>query len=99
MNYFIELAVSFTLVFFLLFDFVRIQVFKKERRAGIAAVLVILSIGFGLYLWLKYAGMMDSGELNLIQNSRAPVLEIVGIIDIAVGVLAGIFSLSKLMSK
>ncbi len=62
------------MIFFILFEFVQINVFKKDKNALLTGLISLLLLVFSLYLWIKNGLLLDHGTTNEIQNAHAELM-------------------------
>lgn len=63
MNYILEILISVSMILYVLFEIIRINVFKKSENALSAGLISMLLVGFGIYLWIKNGLILDYGVM------------------------------------
>jgi len=91
----IEILISGVLTLFVLSGAIRIYLFKKDKHGLMVGLMSMLSIMFGIYLWIKNGMTLDYGTEVQIDQSHAPIMFALGITNIIIGLLFIIVSILK----
>lgn len=91
----LELFISIALTLFVLIGTIRVNLFKKSNDALLIGLISMLSIMFGIYLWIKNGMTLDYGTEVQIAETYAPIMLALGITNILVSLLFIFISIVK----
>lgn len=81
----VDIIIALCLLCYNLFEFVRINAFKIDKNALFFGLTSMISIGFGLYLFIKNGLILDYGTQEEISNNWAGQMWFFGVACIFVG--------------
>lgn len=93
MNIVIEILISLLLIGYISFEIIRINIFKNDKGALLVSFASMISIGFGLYLFIKNGLILDYGTETEISTKWAGPMWILGVIC---GLIGLVFILSSI---
>lgn len=85
------------MIFFILFELIKINLFKKDNEALLTGLISMILLGFGLYLAIKYGLLLDYGTADEIINSNAKLMSFFAIANILTGLSFILFSIFKFL--
>jgi len=94
-NIVIEIGISLLLIGYNSFEIIRINIFKNDENALFAGLTSMISIGFGLYLFVKNGLTLDYGTETEISSSWAEPMWFLGVVCILIGLSFIISSILK----
>jgi hypothetical protein len=80
----IEILISSIFILFVLIGAIRIKLFNKDNEGLIVGLMSMLSIIFGIYLWLKNGLILDYGTVEEVTQSHASIMFELGITNILI---------------
>lgn len=85
MNIIVEIIIAGLLILYIVFETIRINVFRKDKNGLIAGLASMLSILFGIYLSIKNGLTLDYGTAEEAKNTHALTMACLGLVNILVG--------------
>ncbi|MDD4150645.1 MAG: hypothetical protein PHE33_11535 [Bacteroidales bacterium] len=85
MNYIIEISLSAVMISFVLFETIKINIFKKDNDALITGLISLLLLGFGILLSIKYSVPLDYGTVEEINRPHAEIMSYFAIANALIG--------------
>ncbi|MDY0216418.1 MAG: hypothetical protein RBS19_05630 [Bacteroidales bacterium] len=95
MNYILEILISVSMILYVLFEIIRINVLKKSENALSAGLISMLLVGFGIYLWIKNGLILDYGVEEEIIAAKADWMFVFAILSVFVGLVFILISIIK----
>lgn len=80
-----EILIGLALIGYNSFEIVRINIFKIDKNALLVGLTSMISIGFGLYLFIKNGLMLDYGTETEISTNWAGPMWFLGVVCILIG--------------
>ncbi len=87
MNFLIEILISGSLIIYVLFKTINVNLLNKENAILSTGLISLLLIGFGFYLWIKNGLILDYGTPKEIKNSKAILMTVLGISGVFTGLI------------
>ncbi|MDD2413231.1 MAG: hypothetical protein PHR79_10000 [Bacteroidales bacterium] len=97
MNYIVEILIAGSMIFYVLFEIIRINLFKKSNNALSAGLISMLLLGFGIYLLIKYGLIVDYGADEEVIAAKANWMFVLAILSVFVGLVFIFISIIKLI--
>ena len=91
----IEILISSVLILIVLIGAIRIKLFNKDNEGLMVRMMSILSIIFGIYLWLKNGLILDYGTVEEVTQSHASIMFELGITNILIWLIFIVISIIK----
>lgn len=85
MNYIVEIVLSIFLILFIIYQIIKIYIFRNDKNILITLLISLILFGFGLYLLIKYGLILDYGKIDEIINTKAEIMHNIAISDILTG--------------
>lgn len=95
MNIKIEILISSILTLPVLIGAIRINLFKKKNDGLMVGLISMLSIMFGIYLWIKNGMTLDYGTEVQIAQTHAPIMFALGVTNMLIGLSFIVISILK----
>src|SRR3989344_2710466 len=95
MNIKIEILFSSILSLSVIIGAIRTYLFKKQNDGLMLGVISMLSIMFGVYLWIKNGLILDYGTEEKIVQTNAQLMSNFGTMNVLIGSLFIIISILK----
>ena len=95
MNIIIEIFISCILTLYVFIGAIRINLSKKDKNGLIVGLISMISIVFGIYLWIKNGLILDYGTEEELIQTHAQIMFLFGIVNILIGLLFSIISILK----
>lgn len=95
MNYKVEILILGGMILYVLYEMIRINLFKKNKNSLLAGLVSLLLVGFGIYLSIKNGLILDYGTKEEIIVSKVELMCFFSLLSISIGLLFIFISIIK----
>ena len=91
------MILSVVMILFVLFELIKINIFRNDNNILLAGFISLLLFGFGFYLLIKYGLILDYGTADEIKSTHAEIMASFATTSVLTGLGSTLISILKVV--